>query len=312
MADYDSAMSLIPDADSTMNTSPAPATDWAVSAWENMKQLIPLLRQKTRAFQLQRKAQTAKRQQAENEAQSRHQARIARQKFQADSRRWQCPRCRIEPHEAGGLYEILTYWMPAMMEFRINIQYGQYLADHLPGFQRPTRDQVPWPQLWKEISVELDEERDLDFNYMVQKYHTPHHAMPPPPPPPHLPFLDQIDAAAQTLGLSRRDVCFELDGLAGLSDASSHLPIAELVRGCYFHTLANRIWHDAKLAGFVYWHRPREREALMRCLFALRRDWYRDIFEDRGRVVAVISEKAETRMRKIYEQRLATGSVVLD
>ncbi|KAI9788683.1 MAG: hypothetical protein M1816_006734 [Peltula sp. TS41687] len=161
------------------------------------------------------------------------------------------PRSRYEDvHGPKGLCDALVSTIAAMMEIRLQVTYGDYLAISLSRLKDESFNDFLWMQnprlTWTKVPEVVEEELES-----LKAYKGSWAIACLTPSCPETPMLYVLQAAATQLGLSRDQLAVEVISY-GHRDRLCHSGIKEMIDRCQFFELGKRLLADEALLSFVY------------------------------------------------------------
>lgn len=178
----------------------------------------------------------------------------------------------------------------AMLEFRLKIEYGDYLAvncatlkEHqFQGFKWKETEGLDWgivADALKKENVEMEEWRKTQKPPRLSS------------PRPATPWMDDLKRAADRLNTTKERLLFEIQFYAE-RNGICHSGIKALVENCNWTVLAERISQDKKVLGGLYKDHPEDSRNLRTAIERIQSRWYIKIIEDPPQVIYLTSEEA--------------------
>ena len=203
-------------------------------------------------------------------------------------------------HGYGDLCATLCQCMHAVMEMRMEIEYGDYLAESLKELKKDQFDEAVrgktlyWKENgdWQAIAGILDDEQQaisrrqnsIRLGFLNN-------------PIPETPCLDDVRYAAAKLGIDTEQILFEIR-LYAARNATCHVGIKGMVQNCQWQKLADRICWDKKSLSKVF---EGQNEAQVRMRITIGRIesmWFDACWMDESGEVTYLLLKAAVRASK--------------
>ena len=211
-------------------------------------------------------------------------------------------------HGIGGLCEILCECMNAVMEMRMEIEYGDYLAESLKqlkkdNFDEKTRGkQLHWREHgnWQDISAILHSEEQANKSLDDSIRRGPHDH-----PLPHTPCLNDIHVAANKLGIDYKQIIFEIHSYAARKEIC-HSGVSGMIERCEWPKLANRICYDKQWLSKIFEGRPVELMRMRVTIANLEKVWFSECWMDpNGTAVFQLTDAALKASKRMTSRMLS-------
>lgn len=200
-------------------------------------------------------------------------------------------------HEQGpdGLTQLVTDSINAMIEVRMWLEYGDYLAIHCEQInQRDMRDLL-WKTTercdWQEVA------RRIKIGEDCLQYHSEH----PESPVPDTPWINDVKTAADRKGLDAEQTMFEIKGYAD-RNAAGHIGIGRMIDECNWQALAERIEYDKATMNTVFANDHGKGVRMRLAVGKVAKAWFKRTGWDNGRVFCILNEHA-VKKTKALERR---------
>ncbi|KAI9823349.1 MAG: hypothetical protein M1819_001367, partial [Sarea resinae] len=158
-------------------------------------------------------------------------------------------------HGSDGLVETLLLSTAAMIELRIFLEYGDYLAVSLESLRRPTFSSSMWrlhPELnWQEVNTRLEAEEAMLTTYHKSQPH-PIIAVRR-----DTPWLTDVYKAAQQLNIESSDLRHEIQAYAQ-RNSLCYNSIETLINKCDFSALGRKLLKDKAALDSIFQRSPHE------------------------------------------------------
>lgn len=216
-----------------------------------------------------------------------------------------------EVHGHNGLVKVLLESIHAMMETRMSLYYGDYLAETCAQYRGSKYDGLgfAWkghPELTvRDISNKIKKEEELrsheagwtSAGETLQR--------------PNTPYLDSLGIVAREVGIDTEQVSYEFKAYADRNDLC-HTGIRNLISEADFEELAARIYNDLAILDIIYRGRPAEQYQMRDVIKKIERQWFTSIWVQKGgKVRGCLTEEAQAKVRKA-EARYATQARLQD
>lgn len=215
-------------------------------------------------------------------------------------------------HGIGGLCATLCQCMNAIMEMRLEIEYGDYLAESLKGLKKDQFDEAIRGKAlfwrangdWQSIAEILDDElqaisrrqNSIRLGFLDD-------------PIPATPCLDDIRHAATKLGIDAAQILFEIRSYAA-RNATCHTGIKGMIQGCQWQKLAEQICNDKKWLSKIFEGRTEAQVRMRITIGKIESMWFDECWMDEdGQVICRISEAAVMASKRRHSRGLKDNSL---
>lgn len=203
-----------------------------------------------------------------------------------------------EVHSPNGLCNALITSMAMLMEIRLMVDYGDYLAESLRqlktsklnGFQRRLHPSLNWQEINSNIQAERQALGETGPKIWPVLINTRSNIK--------TPWLDDIEKAAAHLNTSRDQLIFEIETYAARNNLC-HSRIGKLIKGAAFGDLAKHILHDKSILQLVFQDRPQEMAEWRRCIGRIQSQFFETSYmTSGGAATCILTEEAVKRVKR--------------
>ena len=203
-------------------------------------------------------------------------------------------------HGENGMVKVLMNTIYAVMEQRLHIEYGDYLAVSLAElkkdhFDEKTRGKLYWRDNgdWCEIARVLRHELEE-----LERIRRTPNTFGKPAETIETPILNDINYVANKLPkpVDPKQIIYEIEAYAARNQLC-HIGIAKMIDECRWGDLADRVCHDKAQLELIYHDRPCEQANMRRSIGTLQEKWFEHCFLRHGKVEYVKSEEARNKNR---------------
>ncbi len=171
----------------------------------------------------------------------------------------------------NGLVQVVIDSINAMMELRMWLEYGDYLALHCEQINQGDMRDLLWKTTekcdWQEVARRItSEEKTLDDHYQN-----------PDSVRPETPWLDDVKTAAERKSLDLNQTIFEIKGYAA-RNAAGHIGIGRMLDECNWQDLAERVLYDKATMNTVFANEPKKGVMMRVAVGRLANQWFSDIW----------------------------------
>ena len=205
-----------------------------------------------------------------------------------------------EVHGPDGLCDTLMENAALMIEIRLKVEYGDYLAVSLAKLKEPKFEGFQWkihPKLsWVDVGRLLKKEKaEMDRHLSSTNL-----------PRPETPWLDDVNKAAQMLAIDEEQLIYEITWY-GKRNEFCHSGIKRMIDEADFNNLADRIIADKKSLCAIFKGRPVEQIEMRNCISRIQHEWYRSCYLKNGKAQYALSDKGFEKQVRSERQMRAAG-----
>lgn len=174
-----------------------------------------------------------------------------------------------ETHGPGGLCETLVHASNAMLELRLKIDYGDYLAVNCAILKEHRFQGLLWKKGENLDWIAVGEILQNEISSLKEWRKTQNTSIPRP----LTPWVDDLERAADVLETTKEQLLFEIDFYSQRNQLC-HSNIKNMLEDCDWSSLAQRIVTDKKALAQLYRDHPEDAKHMSSAIERLQFRWF--------------------------------------